>query len=211
MACDPVTFGPGSAPAADGTGFSVLWIRDSAPNSVSAYRIPDGYCPFPSRLTYTGITTASPGQALPICFALKSMSAGVQQPLGKQPVQITFNGADLGSGMTDSNGTLCRPATAPVAGGAFAATARFAGHNAYPASTADASVGVLPQPNHPPGAGTVGAGVLPPSSLGAPGAGPQLGGASEPATGAAAQSEAQAQVRRNPRPRRSRRRRCSRG
>jgi hypothetical protein len=196
MACDPVTFGPGSPSAPASSGFSVLWIRDSGPNTVSAYQIPDGYCPFPTRLAYTGMATASPGQATAICFVLKSMSAGVQLPLANQPVRVTFAEADIGSGMTDATGTVCRPATAPISAGFFRATATFAGNNAYLPSTAEATLVVVLK-NNPLLAGVA----LPPTNLGGLAAsqsatGPQPNSApgAEPVTGVTVQTQAQAQA-----------------
>ncbi|HEV7679893.1 MAG TPA: hypothetical protein VGQ42_15120 [Candidatus Dormibacteraeota bacterium] len=196
MACDAVSFGPGSAAAGGGPGHSVLWIRDSAPNSVSAYAIPDAYCPFPSRLTYTGVTTAAPGQGTPICFVLKSMSAGVQQPLANQPVHVTFNGADIGQGTTDAAGNVCRTTNVPAGAGTFLATARFAGNSAYLSSTAEGTLVVLPRLPY-----SSGGALTPPSGLGGlpapgpgPGSPPNSVPVSEPAANISAQTEAQAQA-----------------
>ena len=193
LACDAITYGPGSSGAAGGPGYSVLWIRDSSPNTVSAYRIPTGYCPFPSTMAYTGATSAAQGQTLSLCFVLKSMSAGEQAPLANQPVDVSFNGASVGSGTTDSGGRICRPAVAANAG-AIAAAARFAGNNAYLPAGAAATVVV------PAGAPHIPNGALAAVPLAAPGGlpGPPPGGGttvgSAPGTSTAVQSEAQAQV-----------------
>jgi len=194
IACDAVTYGPGSPLAPAGDAFSVLWIRDSSPNTVSAYRIPDSYCPFPTRLAYAGPSIASQSQQVQVCFDLTSVSAGQQRPLAKQPVRMTFNQVGIGTATTDANGRACLPAITPSAGGAVQVGANFAGNNAYLPSTAAAILAIPPKPGH-----VIAGAVIPPSNPGSvpipqPGPQPNPFPGGEPAANLSAQAEAQAQA-----------------
>jgi hypothetical protein len=174
IACDPLTLGT-----------PVLWIRNSGvtadvarsspsagANEVAAYPVPDAYCPFPTRLSYSGPTIVKPGAPVELCFTLNAALAGEWQPLNGQPITVAMAGHPVGQPVTDSSGRACLATNATVTPGAVTVQGNFVGTNAYLPSGAEGTLLVLPT-----GSGlTVGAAMLP---------GPPLGGlpAPQPATG----------------------------
>lgn len=101
MACDTVTFG---TPA--------IWIRDSAPRTVVAYAVPDGYCPIQSRIGLTPrslVTNA--GEKIDVCAALAGVTRRARIPVAG--AEIVFYGATqpIGRTVTDRAGRGCVPFT----------------------------------------------------------------------------------------------------
>jgi hypothetical protein len=140
MACDALTFGEGSPLVQPGTGTSVLWIRDAVANTVAAYAIPDGNCPFPTRLAVDGTPPAQVTTAVTVCATLTSVTTGLPRTVAGVPLQFTLAGAPIGTGVTKDDGQACAPATAPSHAGAAPITAVFAGTAAHMASSGTGSL-----------------------------------------------------------------------
>jgi hypothetical protein len=119
MVCDPVTFGPKNAP--------VLWIRDDAPSTVSAYRLNDGYCPFSTNARLAAPSTAALGQIARLCARVATRGMGITYP--DLPVEFIADGASppLGIASTSPGGTACIDYPVALAPGKHKITALFAG------------------------------------------------------------------------------------
>lgn len=113
LACDAFTFAPRTA----------LWIRDSGLDTVTAYDLPGGYCPFVSalRVTVPRLVAGASGRA---CATLRG--AGRGDPVAGAAVSFDLAGVLLAAPPTDSAGRSCVRVTAP-AQGAVPLRARFAG------------------------------------------------------------------------------------
>ncbi|MDQ1712078.1 MAG: Photosynthesis system assembly factor [Frankiaceae bacterium] len=146
MACDTQSYFPQPA----------IWIRDSAPQSVTAYGVPFGYCPMPSRLTLRLARDVYAGSPTSLCAELRNATNG--SPAADRGVAVSVDGVVAGHGQTDRNGLVCVPY---VPAGGFvgrrleAVTARFAGDSALYPSSATGPLSVLdgrplpPAPPHP--------------------------------------------------------------
>jgi hypothetical protein len=102
MACDAQTFFPQSA----------IWIRDSAPGTVTAYGVPYGHCPMPSRLTIAAPATLAPAAVTNVCTTLTNATTGQVMP--GRGVSLSVQGLLLGNQVTDVAGTACFGYVAPV-------------------------------------------------------------------------------------------------
>jgi len=157
MACDPVTFGIGS-PHRIGTGTSVLWIRNvhdpkqgqvdynnqlitARGNTVAAYPIPDGYCPFPTLMSFDSQGTVTAGTTQTVCATLVSAAAGTHVPLGGQEVDFELGTTIVARVTTDASGRACATLALARDAGGLPLTALFAGNQAYlPSRAAGPSV-----------------------------------------------------------------------
>jgi hypothetical protein len=191
MVCDTQTFFPAAA----------IWIRDSGPGTVTAYRVPFAYCPMPSRVQLTAPSTLQQGQSGPLCTRLVNTTTGL--PAADKIVTLAVDGLVVGGGATDDRGELCAPYTAPFGGpGRRAAlvTASFKGDAAlFPATAAGViaifrTVAVPPAPPQPPGlALQPPVPPVPPPAAPNPGPGPAAAPAPAPAPASAAQAQPVAQ------------------
>jgi hypothetical protein len=127
MACDTQTYFPQPA----------IWIRDSQPQTVTAYGVPFGYCPMPSDLALRSPRVLYAGSVTSLCADLTNATTHV--PARDRGVAVTAAGAVVGHGQTDADGRVCVPYTAPAGiNGKTDVTvvAAFAGDSAlYPTST----------------------------------------------------------------------------
>jgi hypothetical protein len=146
MACDTQTFFPQAA----------IWIRDSIPQTATAYAVPFGYCPMPSALALTGPSLLQQGQGTQLCTHLINHTTGA--PAALKSVVISVAGVVVGRGETDGKGDVCVPYVAhvgPAARRLDTVTARFVGDSALLGSVASAPIVVvknllLPPPPVPP-------------------------------------------------------------
>jgi hypothetical protein len=164
MACDPITFGEGS-PLAQSNPTSVIWIRNvHSPdvndqkqgihvkgNTVAAYPIPDGYCPFPTTLTMDKGLSARVGDVVTLCAALKGATAGQPTPLAGQTIKFTIGSTVVGTAQTDATGRACVTVAVPPNAGGFQIGAFFSGTQAYLPATAIQGLVVTANPAPPPG------------------------------------------------------------
>jgi hypothetical protein len=121
MACDAQTFFPQVA----------IWIRDSEPGTVSAYGVPYGYCPMPSKVTIPARTVSS-GASTSICAVLSTASTAIA--IADRPVSVSVGGVFLGNRVSDAVGRVCLPYVAPAVGPSGARLelrADFAGDRAF--------------------------------------------------------------------------------
>lgn len=102
MACDMQTFFPQAA----------IWIRDSTPKTVTAYAVPYGYCPMPSRLTVAAPATVSSGSVTTVCTLLTNATTG--EPAADRGVTLSIRGASLGNARTGADGRACFTYLAPT-------------------------------------------------------------------------------------------------
>jgi hypothetical protein len=128
LACDTQTFFPAAA----------VWIRDSLPGTVSAYGVPAGYCPMPSRINVElGRPTLS-GEINMICATLRNHTTGLAA-FGRG-LAFVDGGVVVARATTDPLGHACiRHAVATTSGprGKGRVTVHFAGDAAlYPTSSA---------------------------------------------------------------------------
>jgi hypothetical protein len=191
LACDAVTFGDQSGNGSQAVDRSVLWIRDTSPNTISAYPIPDGYCPFPTRITVPDLT-AYPGSQVSICGLLTKANPEVVSELSGESLTIGMTGATRNQVRTDRRGQACVAGKAPSAPGRYPLAAAFAGTHAYLPSTGTGTLTVVAPAATTLGAGSVAAIGSPPSSPTQP-----LSQAEPPAASevqVAEQAQAQAQV-----------------
>jgi hypothetical protein len=191
MACDSLTFTSGDA------GSSVLWLRDAQPDTISAYPVPQGYCPFPTSLAYTGTPAAVAGSTAELCADLSAQRAGQRHPLGDELVHFSVDGRVAGAAPTDALGRSCVATTAPPAG-VHRVHATFAGTRAYAPSDADGTlVTTATVTSAPPATGAAllpgGTGLQPPSSEPQTSTGPQLSGQVEEQIASQAQAQSQSQ------------------
>jgi hypothetical protein len=198
MACDTQSFFPQPA----------IWIRDSVPQTVTAYTVPFGYCPMPSRLTVVLPRDVVAGTVTSLCADL--VNASNDDVAVNRGVEMSVAGVVVGHGQTDARGRACLPY---VAVGGFqgrrdvVVTARFAGDSALYPSSAKATLGVLdslavpPAPRQPaalvpppPPPAAVPANPAPnPGPAGAPGPAPAPNAANAPAGQMQANSQPVAQ------------------
>ena len=121
MACDPLT----------GGAVPKLWVRDQSANFLRSYPIPDGYCPFPDRLSLTNpVLNAVTGTPTQVCADLFESSADAG-PIAGQPVTFSVASQQLGAANTDAAGRACASVTPPQQPGALALVASFAGTRGY--------------------------------------------------------------------------------
>ncbi|MGH2757031.1 MAG: WD40/YVTN/BNR-like repeat-containing protein [Actinomycetota bacterium] len=103
LVCDTVTFG---RPA--------IWIRDSGPRTITAYSVPDGYCPIDSEIELIPPeVTAQAGDTADLCATLYELSRwGRGDPIAG--VELTFfaDGVPVGTGVTGGGGHGCLAHTA---------------------------------------------------------------------------------------------------
>lgn len=102
MACDTQTFFPQP----------VIWIRDAQPGTVSAYAVPSGYCPMPSKLVLSAAKTIVQGVTTSLCVNLTNDTT--KEPAANRPVTVKVADAVVGHGTTDEAGDVCLPWTAPT-------------------------------------------------------------------------------------------------
>jgi hypothetical protein len=136
MACDTATFYP----------LSALWIRDADLDSVSAYRVPDGYCPLLASLTVHAPRRMLTTDTATLCATLTLTSRGT--PIGRQLVRVDAAGQPLGSALTSDTGVFCVPwqpsLATPVPTGTVPVRARFLGNATYFPASAATVVDVVP-------------------------------------------------------------------
>jgi hypothetical protein len=141
LVCDPMTFAPRTA----------LWIRDSDLDTVTAYELPGGYCPFVSTLALTLPRAVGAGEPAVACATLRGAAQG--QPLAGQPVSFDLDGVQLAAPPTNTRGRTCATGRPAGAGGVARVRARFPGSAQWTAAAAAAAtaVGILapPAPRHP--------------------------------------------------------------
>jgi hypothetical protein len=140
MACDALTFGEGAPRVPPGTGTSALWIRDVVDNTVHAYAIPTGSCPFPTRLAVKAVPPVQVTAGFTVCATLTSVTTDLPLYIPGMPVQFSLAGAPIGTGITKDDGSACVPGTAPAAAGSLPLRADFAGSAAHMASAATATL-----------------------------------------------------------------------
>jgi hypothetical protein len=188
LACDSITYGDGSYYQQHEGDRSVLWIRDTAPNTVSAYWVPDGYCPFPTHVSMQDQTVAA-GAPIVVCGVLRKANPSPHTELADETLALSVDHAQIGSSITGSDGRGCAVTTAPTKVGKYEMKAGFGGTKSYLASQGLGMLTVMaaPAPLEAPSI-TVGGIVQPPSAPGQP-----LGQAPEPVTAAQAQAAEQAQ------------------
>jgi hypothetical protein len=143
MACDALTFGEGGPGVRAGTGTSALWIRDVTDNTVHAYAIPTGSCPFPTRLAVHSVAPVQVTAGYGVCATLTSVTTDLPLYIPGMPVQFSLAGAPVGTGVTGVDGRACVPGTAPAAAGSLPLRADFAGNAAHMASTATGTLLVV--------------------------------------------------------------------
>lgn len=167
LACDAITQGDGSKYQAQGDR-SLLWIRDATPNTVSAYWIPDGYCPFPSRVSIADQTVVA-GAPVDACGVLRKANPSPGAELAHEPLSLALGIAGVGQAMTDVDGRACITTRAPATPGAYPLRATFAGSRSYLPSQGVATLTVVAGPTGPTFARASGVN-LPPraSALGSP-------------------------------------------
>jgi hypothetical protein len=176
MACDTQSYFPQPA----------IWLRDSLLQSVSAYGVPFGYCPMPSRLSVVLPRDVLAGSVAALCAGLGNATNGVAA--ADRGVEIAVGGVVAGHGQTDATGRVCVP-YAPAGGFAgrrdLPVTARFAGDSALYPSSAAGRLGVLDAPPVPPvprpATGLVPPPPLPPAPAVPPNPVPNPGQAAAPA------------------------------
>ena len=207
MACDPVTFGSANAP--------VIWISDehldvfsSNPQphgplgTATAYQLPGGYCPLPTRTRYSGPAAIAAGGAARLCASLAARADG--GPLAGQVLQFAVDGTAAGSASTDAGGRACVDYTAGlVPGSRHRVTALFGGDRGYLASLATGPLAVSapalpglavgPRPLTPPPAAPPPAPQPLPQPLGQPGMQLQPAPGGQPAAQAQGQAQAAAE------------------
>ncbi|HEU0132458.1 MAG TPA: hypothetical protein VFQ85_15850, partial [Mycobacteriales bacterium] len=132
MVCDPLTFAPGTA----------LWIRDSQAESVAAYDLPDGYCPFVTRLSVAAPRVRD-GERARVCATLRR--AGRGEPVPGQPVTLDADGTVLAAPPTDAHGRTCATVRARRSARRPVVRARFAGTAQWTPASATATALVLPR------------------------------------------------------------------
>lgn len=137
MVCDPLTFAPRTA----------LWIRDSGFDTVSAYDLPDAYCPFVATLSVSAPSRTRAGGVARVCATL--VSAARREPIAAQPVTLDVGGVSVATAPTDARGRTCAVTSLPAPGRARVG-ARFAGTAQWTPATASAST--LVAAVTPPGA-----------------------------------------------------------
>jgi hypothetical protein len=136
---------------------SAIWIRDGDRRTVTAYEVPQAYCPLPTVVSVTGPAKLNIlGQAL-VCSRLKlpwgPAVAGVE-------VGIFADSVPLGAGRTDAQGRVCATYVPAVdhsplgpSAGRKPLQAVFLGTRAFRASKARGALTVLdnplPQPAQP--------------------------------------------------------------
>jgi hypothetical protein len=133
LACDTVTF---RRPA--------IWLRDirsGSADGATAYAVPDGYCPLPTRTVLAATSPVVVGQSTSVCATVSLAAAAT--PLRGLPIQLRIGGTSVAIGRTDSRGRACAP-WRPTVAGAFPAQVRFAGDVSYLASSATGQVRGLP-------------------------------------------------------------------
>jgi hypothetical protein len=109
MACDAVTFGT-----------PVVWIRDTATTTVSAYALPSGACVLPTVLSATATATR-------LCATLRRAEVAV--PVAGVPLALSVDAGAATAVTTGANGTACVPVTARP--GRHVAVATYAGSRAW--------------------------------------------------------------------------------
>lgn len=134
MACDTQSYFPQPA----------IWIRDSQPQTVTAYGVPFGYCPMPSRLALEVPSQVVAGSVTSLCAVLVNATNG--DPAANRGIEMSVSGTVAGHGQTDAAGRACVPYV--PAGGLvgrrdLAVSARFAGDSALYPSSARGVLGVL--------------------------------------------------------------------
>jgi hypothetical protein len=176
LACDGVSLGEGSGYPAP---TSVIWERDEAANIVSAFAVPDAYCPYPTVTTYLGPSSAERGSAGALCAALQTR--GRNLPLHNQPLDFRLDGVEVGIQQTGSTGVACVPTFFDLPAGRHTVEASFAGNHAYmpsedvgtltiwePGQAVVAAPTINLPPPPPPPAPAGGAPPPPPSTVNAP-------------------------------------------
>ncbi|MHB8508861.1 MAG: WD40/YVTN/BNR-like repeat-containing protein [Candidatus Dormibacteria bacterium] len=151
MVCDSVSFGAGSYAAGNlHGGTSVLWIRDSTPDTVSAYGIPDGNCPFPTGTRYLGDASVVQGDSARLCGDLYTGHAPDNDTeLLNQPLAFTLAGVDEGTASTANTAIACVMQQVKLKPGRYLVTVGFGGNPAYTPSSGQGYLDVLAPPAAP--------------------------------------------------------------
>jgi hypothetical protein len=118
LACDGVTFGT-----------PVLWLRDTATTTMTAYGLPAGACALPTSLTVTASATRA-------CATLRRAEVAV--PVAGQAVSLRLDGGNARTVTTDATGAACLPLSVPA--GTHGVTASYAGSRSWAPASARASV-----------------------------------------------------------------------
>jgi hypothetical protein len=129
---------------------SAIWIRDGDKRTVTAYEVPGGYCPLPTRMSISApVRVAFVSQAL-VCATLR-LPWG--PPVVNADVALFADSAPLGVGRTDVTGRVCATYAPSVnrtpssaAGGRKPLQAVFLGNRSYRAAQARGALTVLLSP-----------------------------------------------------------------
>jgi hypothetical protein len=130
MVCDPISIDRAT----------VLWLRDGGAGTVSAYTMPDGYCPVPTSLHYDGDTHVVRGQTALLCATLSRVGDDV--PVADRSVSFQLNGDLLGNAISDGNGRACVLTVVTLGAGPYPITTSFNGDRSYTASNDKATLTV---------------------------------------------------------------------
>jgi len=126
LACDPLSFGdrlglPGAR--------SVLWLRDVNSNSVSAYAVPDSFCPQPTGLRLVPPAPITVGSSVGVCARLVG-DLDRDTPLAGHTLVFGIGSASL-SAVTRGDGTACTAALPVDTAGRVQLTVEFQGTASY--------------------------------------------------------------------------------
>jgi hypothetical protein len=128
LACDGVTFGQDSGFAVPN---SVIWERDEATNNLSAFAIPDAFCPWPTSTQYRGPFLVRSGTTIDMCAALQQRGQGT--PISGLPLDFQLDGRDVGQARTGTvaPGATCKPTLVNLPPGTYSVQVSFAGDHEY--------------------------------------------------------------------------------
>jgi hypothetical protein len=129
---------------------SAIWLRDGNLRTATAYAVPGGYCPLPTRISVTGPARLPLAATGLVCASLK---LPWNIPVTGVDVTLYADSMPLGVGRTDAAGKVCatyvpsvdhRPLVDPV--GRKEIRAVFLGNKSYRPSNAIGGLTVLPGP-----------------------------------------------------------------
>jgi hypothetical protein len=133
---------------------SAIWIRDGDAKTVTAYEVPGGYCPLPTRMSISAPVRLALLSQAQVCARLR-LKWG--PPVPDADVALFADGVPLGVGRTDAAGRVCAsysPALQHRVGGSGAGPKPlqgvFLGNRSYRPSTARGALTVLAAPVVPP-------------------------------------------------------------
>ena len=139
MACDPNSHDPKLGP--------VIWLRDAAALTMSAYRITDGYCPLPTLVHLVAPSPTAVGQAALLCGHL-TMNPRLL-PIGGVPLSFIVDGRVVATGTTRADGTGCAQYSVDVTPGVHTLRVLFPGVTGYTGSSDDGTMDAVPGPPPP--------------------------------------------------------------